>query len=81
MVDEEYAEEMLAYFEKFEYATRHHVVLSLLWHSMLRIGSLRTLDLDDYDREEQFLAVVDRPDMGTPIKNGKSGQRLISPSG
>lgn len=81
MLDEEYAEEMLAYLEKFEYATRHHVVLSLLWHSMLRIGSLRAVNLEDYDREEQFLAIVDRPDTGTPIKNGKSGQRLVSLSG
>ena len=30
MLDEEAAEQMLAYLEKFEYATRQHVVLSLL---------------------------------------------------
>ena len=81
MLESEDAEQMLAYLEKYEYATRRHVVLALLWHTMLRLGGLRALDLDDYNREEQFLAIVHRPDTGTPIKNGKSGQRLVSLSG
>ena len=81
MLDSEHAEPMLAYLEKYEYATPQHVVLSLLWHTMLRVGAARALDLRDYDREERFLAVVDRADTGTPIKNGKGGQRLVALSG
>ncbi|MFC7213725.1 tyrosine-type recombinase/integrase [Saliphagus sp. GCM10025334] len=78
MLDTEDAERMLAYLEKYEYATRTHVVVALLWHTMLRRGAVRGLDLADYDRDEQFLAIVHRPDTDTPVKNGKSGERLVA---
>ena len=81
MLDSEAAEQMLAYLDRYEYASRKHVSLALLWHTMLRLGGLHALDLDDYDREEQFLVIVHRPDTGTPIKNGRGGQRLVSLSG
>lgn len=73
-METETAERLLAYLEKFEYASRQHVVVALLWHTMLRRGGLRALDLGHYDREEQFLSVVHRPDTGTQLKNGTSGQ-------
>ena len=80
-LEQEDAEAMLAYLERFEYASTQHVALSLLWHTMLRLGAIYALDLDDYDREERFLSIVHRPDTGTPIKNGNSGQRLVALSG
>lgn len=76
-LDAETAKQLLAYLEKFEYASRDHVVVALLWHTMLRRGGLHALDLEDYDREEQFLSVMHRPETGTQLKNGKSAQRLV----
>lgn len=76
-LETERAEQLLAYLEKFEYASRQHVVVALLWHTMLRRGGLRALDLEDYNRDEQFLALVHRPDTGTQLKNGTSGERLV----
>jgi integrase len=78
MIDDERAQELLAYLEKFEYATKKHVVMALLWHTMLRRGAVAALDLEDYDREERFLSIVHRPETDTPIKNGKRGQRLVA---
>lgn len=69
----ETAEQMLGYLEKFEYASRDHVIITLLWHTMVRAGGLRALDLEGYDPEEQFLALVHRPDTDTQLKNGNRG--------
>jgi site-specific recombinase XerD len=73
----ERAEQVLTYLAKYEYASLRHVTLALLWHTMMRAGGLRALDVEDYNREEQFLALVDRPETGTQLKNGTSGQRLV----
>ncbi|AXG11857.1 tyrosine-type recombinase/integrase [Haloplanus rubicundus] len=78
MLESEDAEAMLDHLEKYEYASRRHVTLSLLWHTMMRRGGARSLDVEDYQREEQCLSVVSRPETGTRIKNGKNGERLIA---
>jgi len=78
IIDTETDEAMLTYVEKYEYASRDHVIIAVLWHTMVRAGGLRALDLEDYKQDEQFLSLVHRPDTGTQLKNGASGQRLVS---
>lgn len=75
------AKAMLTYLEKFHYASLEHVTLALLWHTMLRRGSARALDVGDYHPDEQFLAIVHRPQSGTQLKNGEEGERLTAVSG
>jgi site-specific recombinase XerD len=72
------ASAMIEYLEKYEYASLPHVTLSLLWHTMMRTGSARALDVDDYYREEQYLTVKHRPDTGTQLKNQERGERLVA---
>jgi site-specific recombinase XerD len=72
------AEELLTYLEKYEYASLRHVTLTLLWHTMMRRGAARALDLQDYHRDEQYLAVVHRPETDTPLKNGEGGERMVA---
>jgi integrase len=78
MLTSEQAEGVLDYLAKYEYASLPHVVVSLLWHTMMRRGAARALDLSDYHRDEQYLSVVHRPETGTAIKNGKRGERLVA---
>jgi len=78
MLDSNDAEAILDHLEKYEYGSRTHVTLSLLWHTMMRRGGVRALDVEDYQRDDQCLAVVNRPETGTRIKNGKNGERLIA---
>jgi len=78
MLDSERATNVLAYLEKYEYATFGHVTVALLWHTMLRVGAAHALDVDDYYSDEQYLEVHHRPDRGTPIKNKESGERLVA---
>lgn len=80
-LDSKDAEAMLEHLETYEYASRAHVTVALLWHTMLRRGAARALDVDDYYPEEQCLEVFHRPKTGTPIKNGTDGERFIGLSG
>ena len=80
MLDTEDAETMLAYLERYEYASLRHVTATLLWHTMLRMGSMRALDVKDYDPEEQSLRLRHRPDTDTPLKNKREGERIIAVS-
>lgn len=77
-LEEADAEEMLEYLEKFRYASREHAILALLWHTGIRLGTLRAFDVDDFDADERCLDVRHRPDEGTPLKNGLAAERSIA---
>ncbi|WP_256403691.1 tyrosine-type recombinase/integrase [Halorubrum salinum] len=72
------AEEMLTYLEQFRYASREHAILSILWHTGIRLGTLRSFDVDDLDTDERCLDICHRPDQGTPLKNGSAAERSIA---
>jgi len=78
IIDSEPAAEILTYLSKYQYAGYGHVVFLLLWKTMMRRGSLRSLDVEDYNPEEQYLSVKNRPNTGTRLKNGDKGERYIS---
>ena len=80
MLETDDAEAILAYLERYEYASLRHVTATVLWHTMLRMGSLRALDVEDYDPEEQSLRLQHRPDTDTPLKNKREGERIIAVS-
>jgi len=69
---------ILNHLGKFEYASRPHVVLTLLWHTMIRVGAAHALVLDDHGSENQSLQVVYRSETGSPTKNKEAGQRFIA---
>lgn len=78
MLSNERAERALEYLRKYKYASRQHVVLLLLWHTMMRVGALHALDVDDFDAAQQSLEVKHRPETETSIKNQKNGERLVA---
>ncbi|MEF8881928.1 MAG: site-specific integrase [Halapricum sp.] len=78
MLSSERADRVLDCLRKYKYASRQHVVLALLWHTMMRVGAVPALDIEAYDQDEQYLQVKHRPDTGTPIKNADKGERLVA---
>ncbi|GAB3681243.1 tyrosine-type recombinase/integrase [Salinarchaeum chitinilyticum] len=72
------AEDILQYMERYEYASRDHVIVAILWHTGIRMGALRALDVDDFDQEAQCLDLRHRPESGTPLKNGEAAGRSIA---
>ena len=77
IIEADRAERILEHLGMYQYASRDHVVIALIWHTMLRRGALRALDLGDYDSDEQYLQLIHRPEKGTRLKNANSSQRLI----
>lgn len=77
MLDEDRAKAILDYIDRYEYASRDHVVIAILWHTGIRTGTLRALDVDDWDRSSSSLKIRHRPDTGTPLKNLGAAQRSI----
>jgi integrase len=77
-IEPERAERILEHLNQFEYASRNHVILAILWHTGIRLGTLRALDVDDFDREEPCLEVRHRPESETPLKNREAAERSIA---
>lgn len=72
------ARAVLDHLERFNYASRDHVLFALMWHTGLRLGSIRALDIDDFDPEDSCLDLLHRPETGTPLKNGRGAERSIA---
>jgi site-specific recombinase XerD len=78
VLETEEAEAVLSYLAKYDYASRQHVTVALMWHTMMRVSSVNALDVDDYNPSEQYIEVRHRPETDTPIKNKKDGERLVA---
>ena len=72
----ERSREILEHLDQFEYATHQHVSLHLLWYSMMRVSSLRAIDVDDVDLDDGYIEIRHREK--TRLKNAEKGERTIS---
>lgn len=79
MLDPDAGNDILEHLQKYEYASREHVVHLLIWRCLLRRGGVRTLDLDDLvtDTDTPHLKVRHRPKTDTPLKKKSDGERRI----
>ena len=75
---QERAKNILEYLKKFEYASQKHTLFALLWHTGMRIGSARALDLRDFHERDQYIELHHRPESDTALKNRDNGERPIS---
>lgn len=74
----EEATAILDYCETYEYATLRHTAFYLIWHTGMRSGTIRSLDLNDYYSEDRYIAVQHRPETGTPLKNKTASEREVT---
>ncbi|MFC7059071.1 tyrosine-type recombinase/integrase [Halovenus salina] len=82
-IDTETADDILEYLDTFEYATLKHVLFALMWDTGLRLGAVRSLDLQDYHSAESYIELHHRPDTpagsrATPLKNKKKSEREVN---
>lgn len=77
-LDKAAATKLIEYLRQFEFSTRTHALVELLWHTGMRIGAAHSLDVDDYDSDEQRIEVRHRPDTETRLKNKNEGERYVS---
>lgn len=78
MLDPERAEAMLDYYKQFDYASRKHAMLAVLWHTGVRTGTIHGLDVDDLQEGHDRLRVRHRPDTDTPLKNKQAAERYVA---
>ncbi|MFB6109042.1 MAG: tyrosine-type recombinase/integrase [Haloplanus sp.] len=74
----EEAEAILEYLGKYEYATLRHVIFYTLWHTGIRISTLRAFDVTDFHPSEGYIKAINRASSGTPLKNRDRGEREIN---
>lgn len=69
--------EIVEYLERYQFASRTHVIVLLLWHTGCRISGLQALDLDDLDlgEDEPGIEFVHRPETDTQLKNDEKSER------
>jgi integrase len=77
-IDTNTAERIIDHLRKYEYGTLPHVIWELIWHTGMRRGAVRGLDVDDYHSDESYAEVRHRPDSDTPLKNGNEGERPVA---
>lgn len=80
MLEADRAQEILSHLARFEYASRRHVILDVLWKTGMRTGALHSLDVEDIDTDKQALQIRHRPETGTSLKNGNRGERMVAVS-
>lgn len=71
------AMQIVEYLNRFEYASRRHAIVALLWKTGMRMGAARSIDLDDLQPEENAIDIHHRPETETPIKNKRGGERWV----
>ncbi|GAA0676251.1 tyrosine-type recombinase/integrase [Natronoarchaeum mannanilyticum] len=77
------AKRIKSYLQKFEYGSFQHILFGIFWHTAMRMGSARALDVDDIEYADDgtmYLAVRHRPETDTPLKLGSEGERNVSVS-
>ncbi len=52
-----------------------------MWYTMMRLGAVHALDCSDYNRTDQSINLVHRPETDTPLKNADKGERFVALSG
>jgi site-specific recombinase XerD len=78
IVPTDHAQKTLAWLDKYEYASVGHTIFLLLWRTGMRVGTLQSIDVDDYNRAHARLSVAHRPQGGTTLKMGEDGERVIA---
>lgn len=78
ILESEQAEKLLTHLSRYKYASMHHVLLAVFWETGMRMGTAHSTDLTDVYFDEKRIELVHRPEEGTTLKNGKSGERYVA---
>jgi site-specific recombinase XerD len=78
LIENDEIEDILSYLRKYHYASRTHALMVVLWHTGIRTGTVRGLDVSDFESERERLRIRHRPGTDTPLKNGENAERYIA---
>lgn len=74
------AERLLAYLNKYHYASREHAQTLFMWHTGCRVSGSIAMDMEDWRRDKNPVVAefTDRKATGTALKNGTSSERHVT---
>jgi len=75
-IDRDRIHAILDHLDSYHYATRKHALFLTLWDTGCRLSGIQALDLRDFDRDDQTVKFISRPESDTRLKNGQSGERM-----
>lgn len=78
MIEAGHAKEILQHLRKYRYASAEHAIIRVFWMTGIRSGTLRGLDVEDFNFTEASLRIRHRPEEGSTLKNGSSAERFIA---
>lgn len=78
MIESEEAKALLNYLDRFEYASFRHTLFHILWETGMRVGSVHSLDVEDFRPEKRALRLEHRPETDTYLKNGAEANRFVA---
>jgi site-specific recombinase XerD len=76
-LDADRARRALDYYEDYQYGSREHALLGLIWRTGMRRGAVHSLDEDDVVVDDDAVRLEHRPETGTKLKNGDDGERWV----
>jgi site-specific recombinase XerD len=71
------AEQILGHLDRYEFASRRHVIMAILWRTGVRLSALRAIDLDDLLYDQYAIEMHHRPETETPLKNDTASERWV----
>lgn len=75
ILTKEEADAILDYLSTYEYASKRHAIMLVLWKTGMRVGSLRALDVGDFNDGKPALELRNRD--STPLKKRERGERNV----
>lgn len=77
-IEPEFMFDILAWYDRFDYASLEHTLINLLWVTGMRIGAARAIDIEDYKPQLGRIELNHRPETETPLKKKKNGERFVA---
>jgi len=77
VIDDERCQRILESLDRYRYASLDHALVVTLWYPILRVGAARSLDVDDFHPEEQYLRLRHQPPE-TPLKKKGESERKVA---
>lgn len=76
-LSEERGHRIRDHLRRYEWGSAKHVCYELWWSTGIRIGSVHSLDEEDFFPDRQYIRLRHRPDMDTTLKNGGKAERAV----
>lgn len=77
-IEDTRARKIAKHLDRYRYASFDHVLFHLLWYLMLRVGTARSIDVDNVHLDERYIELHHHPGQDTPLKKKGKSERKVA---